>query len=43
MLMPRTQLSAIWYHYQPENAVDAGDNAIGDWLDRVRLFMLVSF
>jgi hypothetical protein len=43
MLMPKTQLSAIWYHYKPENAIDAGSNDIGDWLDRIRLLMLVSF
>jgi hypothetical protein len=43
LLMPKTQLSAIWYHYKPESAVDAGSNDIGDWLDRVRLLMLVSF
>jgi hypothetical protein len=43
MLMPKTQLSAIWYHYKPENATYAGGNVIGDWLDRIRLLMLVSF
>jgi hypothetical protein len=43
LLMPKTQLSAIWYHYKPESAIDAGNNAIGDWLDRIRLLMLVSF
>jgi hypothetical protein len=41
--MPRTLLTAIWYHYKPENALDAGSNAIGDWLDRVRVAFLVSF
>jgi len=43
VLLPKTQLSAIWYHYKPENAVDAASNDVGDWLDRVRLLMLVSF
>jgi hypothetical protein len=43
LLMPKTQLSAIWYHYKPESAVHAGSNDVGDWLDRVRLLMLVSF
>jgi hypothetical protein len=43
MLMQKTQLSAIWYHYKPENAVDAGTDDVGDWLDRIRLLMLVSF
>jgi hypothetical protein len=41
--MPRTVLSAWWYHYKPENALDAGSNAIGDWLDRIRVAFLVSF
>jgi hypothetical protein len=41
--MPKTQLSAIWYHYKPENAADAGSNDSGDWSDRIRLLMLVSF
>ncbi|HEY5759134.1 MAG TPA: putative porin [Steroidobacter sp.] len=41
--LPRTLLTAIWYHYKPENALDAGSNAIGDWLDRVRVAFLVSF
>ncbi|MBL8271410.1 putative porin [Steroidobacter sp.] len=43
MLMPKTQLQGIWYHYKPENALDAGSNAIGDWLDRVRIAVIVSF
>lgn len=43
LLMPKTQLSAVWYHYKPENASDAGSNDVGDWLDRIRLMMLVSF
>lgn len=41
--MPRTTLSAWWYHYKPENALDAGSNAVGDWLDRIRVAFLVSF
>jgi hypothetical protein len=41
--VPKTLLTAIWYHYQPDNAVDAGSNAAGDWLDRVRVAFLVSF
>jgi hypothetical protein len=41
--MPKTLLTAIWYHYKPDNALDAGSNAIGDWLDRVRVAFLVSF
>ncbi len=41
--MPRTVLSAWWYHYKPDNALDAGSNAVGDWLDRVRVAFLVSF
>ncbi|WP_175597168.1 putative porin [Peristeroidobacter soli] len=41
--MPKTLLTAYWYHYKPDNALDAGSNAIGDWLDRVRVAFLVSF
>ncbi|MFC4307978.1 putative porin [Steroidobacter flavus] len=41
--MPKTLLTAYWYHYKPDNALDAGTNAIGDWLDRVRVAFLVSF
>jgi hypothetical protein len=41
--MPHTTLSAWWYHYKPENALDAGSNAVGDWLDRIRVAFLVSF
>lgn len=41
--MPKTLLTAWWYHYKPENALDAGSNAVGDWLDRVRVAFLVSF
>lgn len=43
VLLPKTLLTAIWYHYKPENALDAGSNAIGDWLDRVRVAVAVSF
>lgn len=41
--LPRTMLSAIWYHYKPDHAVDAGSNDVTDWLDRVRVMFLVSF
>jgi hypothetical protein len=41
--MPKTLLTAIWYHYKPENSADAGSNDVGDWLDRVRVAFLVSF
>jgi hypothetical protein len=41
--MPKTLLTAIWYHYKPENSIDAGSNDVGDWLDRVRVAFLVSF
>ncbi|HWK51237.1 MAG TPA: putative porin [Steroidobacter sp.] len=41
--LPKTLITAIWYHYKPEHSVDAGANAIGDWLDRVRVAFLVSF
>ena len=41
--MPKTLLTAIWYHYKPEHAVYAGSNDFGDWLDRVRVAFLVAF
>jgi hypothetical protein len=43
VLMPKTVLSAWWYHYKPAYALDAGSNAIGDWLDRIRVALTVSF
>ena len=41
--LPKTLLSAIWYHYAPLHAVDAGSNRPGDWLDRLRVAFLVNF
>ncbi len=41
--MPKTLVSAIWYHYRPDDPVYAGSNTPGDWLDRIRLFFLVNF
>lgn len=41
--MPKTLVSAIWYHYKPNDPTYAGSNAPNDWLDRVRLFFLVNF
>lgn len=41
--MPKTVLTAYWYHYKPDSAIHAGANDVGDWLDRVRLAFLVSF
>ena len=40
---PKTLISAIWYHYEPDHALDAGSNDPGDWLDRVRVAFLMSF
>jgi hypothetical protein len=40
---PKTVVNAIWYHYQPYAAVDAGANDPGDWLDRLRFSFLVNF
>lgn len=41
--LPKTTLSAIWYHYKPDRALDAGSNDPKDWLERLRLYFLVSF
>lgn len=40
---PKTTLSAVWYHYRPYEAAWAGANAPRDWLDRLRLSLMVSF
>ena len=40
---PRTVINAIWYHYAPYHAVDAGANDPNDWLDRLRVAFVVSF
>ena len=37
---PRTQISAIWYHYRRDDALNALD---ADWLERMRLYFLVNF
>lgn len=41
--MPKTMISAIWYHYKPNDPLYAGTNQPGDWLDRVRVFFLMNF
>jgi Putative porin len=40
---PKTLISAIWSHYAPLQAIDAGANSPGDWLDRLRIAFLVNF
>lgn len=41
--MPKTMISAIWYHYRPYDPLHAGSNELHDWLDRFRLAFLVNF
>jgi hypothetical protein len=41
--LPNTTISAIWYHYKPNDPLYAGSNQPDDWLDRVRFFFLVNF
>lgn len=41
--MPKTMISAIWYHYKPNDPLYAGANQPDDWLDRFRLFFLMNF
>ena len=41
--IPKTSISAIWYHYKPNDPAYAGSNAPDDWLDRFRLYFLTSF
>lgn len=40
---PKTALSAIWYHYRPNDPAFAGSNAAGDWQNRFRLYFQASF
>ncbi len=42
-LLDHVILDAIWYRYRPLDAAYAGLDAPGDWLDRVRLQVLVGF
>lgn len=39
----KMMISAIWYHYKPNNPLYAGANQPDDWLDRVRVFFLMNF
>lgn len=41
--LPKTLISAIWYHYEPYSSTGTSPGDVGDWLDRVRLAFLVSF
>ncbi|MGH8027122.1 MAG: putative porin [Pseudoxanthomonas sp.] len=41
--MPKTMISAIWYHYKPNNPLYANTNQPDDWLDRFRVFFLMNF
>jgi hypothetical protein len=39
--MPKTLLSAIWYHYKPYEPL--GATAAADWIERIRVAFAVSF
>lgn len=39
--MPRTLVSAIWYHYKPHEPLGAA--AVADWVERIRIAFTVSF
>lgn len=41
--MPKTMVSAIWYHYKPNNPLYAGLNDPNDWLNRIRVYFLMNF
>lgn len=41
--IPKTTISAIWYHYKPNDPLYAGTNQPDDWLDRFRVFFLMNF
>ncbi|MCL7715886.1 putative porin [Stenotrophomonas mori] len=40
---PKTTLSALWYRYRPLSARYAGSADPGDWLNRFRVALMVSF
>ncbi|MGB3392572.1 MAG: putative porin, partial [Stenotrophomonas sp.] len=40
---PKTTLSALWYRYRPLSAQYAGSTDPGDWLNRFRVSLMVSF
>jgi hypothetical protein len=42
-IRPHLILNGTFYHYRPWRAVDAGANAPDDWLNRMRLNLLVEF
>jgi hypothetical protein len=39
--MPKTMVSAIWYHYKPYEPLGAA--AVADWIERIRIAFTVSF
>lgn len=39
--MPKTLVTAIWYHYKPYESVGAA--AVADWIERIRVAFTVSF
>jgi hypothetical protein len=39
--MPKTLVSAIWYHYKPCEPLGAA--AVADWIERIRIAVTVSF
>jgi hypothetical protein len=39
--MPKTTVSAIWYHYKPYEPLGAA--AVADWIERIRIAFTVSF
>lgn len=41
VLLPKTVVSAIWYHYKPYEPL--GTAAVGDWIERIRVAFTVSF
>jgi hypothetical protein len=41
--LPKTLISANWYHYEPYSSVATDPDDAGDWLDRIRLAFVVSF
>lgn len=42
-LTPNTSIGGIWYRFRPNDPEFAGSNDPSKWIDRLRLFYLVSF
>lgn len=42
-LTPNTSIGGIWYRFRPDNPAFTGSAVASEWIDRMRLFYLVTF